>query len=116
MRTPIRDQYGLNEGLSQLDAASGSLRAQKAAAAALRAELRSGLAGLPVPENEYSVSLPELPAEDEGEAAEMEEDAADFKARKAREAEAARLAEERKKTKVCTCIHTYMVAVHWVLS
>eukprot|EP00775_Hariotina_reticulata_P012657 gene12657-12784_t len=100
MRTPIRDQYGLNEGLSQLDAAGGSLRAQKAAAAALRAELRSGLAGLPTPENEYSVALPELPAEDEGEEAHMEEDAADFKARKAREAEAARLAEERKKTKV----------------
>jgi len=104
MRTPIRDQYGLNEGLGQLDAAGGSVRAQKAAAAALRAELRSGLAGLPAPENEYSVSMPELPVEDDGEGEQMEEDAADFKARKAREAEAARLAEGRKKTKVSTCI------------
>jgi hypothetical protein len=93
----IRDQFGLNEGLGEgLEGAS--LRAQKAAAAALRSDLRAGLAGLPAPENEYSVALPELP-DDEAEAA-VEEDAADVKVRKAREAEAARKAEERKKTQV----------------
>ncbi|WIA33069.1 hypothetical protein OEZ86_006225 [Tetradesmus obliquus] len=93
----IRDQFGLNEGLGEgLEGAS--LRAQRAAAAALRSDLRSGLAGLPAPENEYSVALPELP-EDEAEAA-VEEDAADVKARRAREAEAARQAEERKKSQV----------------
>jgi pre-mRNA-splicing factor CDC5/CEF1 len=93
----IRDQFGLNEGLGEgLEGAS--LRAQKAAAAALRSDLRAGLAGLPAPENEYSVALPEL-LDEEVEAA-VEEDAADVKARKAREAEAARQAEERKKTQV----------------
>jgi hypothetical protein len=93
----IRDQFGLNEGLGEgLEGAS--LRAQKAAAAALRSDLRAGLAGLPAPENEYSVALPELP-DDEAEVS-VEEDAADVKARKAREAEAARQAEERKKSQV----------------
>lgn len=63
-----------------------------------RADLRSGLAGLPAPENEYSVAMPELP--DEEQEMIVEEDAADIKARKAQEAEAARQAEERKKSKV----------------
>jgi len=80
-----------------------SLRARKAAQAALRAELRAGLSTLPAPENEYSVALPEeLPGEDdegEGEGV-REEDAADIKARRAREAEAARLAAEKKKSQV----------------
>jgi pre-mRNA-splicing factor CDC5/CEF1 len=106
MRTPIRDQLGLNDPT----AASGgytaeeivSLRAQKAAQAEMRAQLRSGLSSLPAPENEYSVALPEqLPGdEEEGEGHGMEEDAADIKARKAREAEAARLAAEKKKSLV----------------
>ncbi|KAF6264690.1 pre-mRNA splicing factor component-domain-containing protein [Scenedesmus sp. NREL 46B-D3] len=61
-------------------------------------DLRAGLAGLPAAENEYSVALPEL-LDDEAEAA-VEEDAVDVKARRAREAEAARQAEERKKSQV----------------
>eukprot|EP00878_Enallax_costatus_P014008 GHUV01014649.1.p1 GENE.GHUV01014649.1~~GHUV01014649.1.p1 ORF type:complete len:761 (+),score=332.12 GHUV01014649.1:659-2941(+) len=97
----IRDQLGLNEGMTPAAAGyggAGSLRAQKAAAAALRADLRSGLAGLPAPENEYSVAMPEMPEEEVD--MEIEEDAEDIKARKARAAEAARQAAERKKSKV----------------
>lgn len=107
MRTPIRDQLGLNDPTA---AAGGytaeeivSLRAQRAAQAALRAELRAGLSSLPAPENEYSVALPdELPAggDEADQDGMIEEDAADIKARKAREAEAARLAAERKKSLV----------------
>lgn len=93
----IRDELGLNEGAAlEAAAASGSSRAARAAAAALREELRSGLAGLPAPENEYSVAMPEVP-EEEAEAV-LVEDAADVKARRAREIEAARAAEERKKS------------------
>lgn len=105
MRTPIRDQLGLNDPT----AAGGgytaeeivSLRAQKLAQAEMRAQLRAGLSTLPAPENEYSVALPEqLPEDEEGEGLIMEEDAADIKARKAREAEAARLAAEKEKSQV----------------
>ncbi|KAF8067237.1 CDC5 [Scenedesmus sp. PABB004] len=88
----IRDQLGLNEAADAI--ATG--RAARAAAAALRSDLRAGLAGLPAPENKYSVSVPELPEEEEAPAA--EEDAADVKARRAREAAAARDAEERKRS------------------
>jgi pre-mRNA-splicing factor CDC5/CEF1 len=106
MRTPIRDQLGLNDPT----AAGGgytaeeivSLRAQKLAQAEMRAQLRAGLSTLPAPENEYSVALPDqLPGDDdEADGQVMEEDAADIKARKAREAEAARQAAERKKSQV----------------
>lgn len=106
MRTPIRDQLGLNDPTAGAAGGGGytaeeivSLRAQKLAQAEMRAALRAGLSTLPAPENEYSIGMPELPGEDEeGSGLAMEEDAADIKARKAREAEAARLAAERKKS------------------
>lgn len=115
----IRDQLGLNEGLAAGEGAS--LRAQKAAAAALRSDLRAGLASLPAPENEYSIALPEMP--DEEAEMEVEEDAADVKARKAREAEAARQAAEKKKSQVgggvCMCVERgacqLLVQAGWVL-
>jgi pre-mRNA-splicing factor CDC5/CEF1 len=106
MRTPVRDQLGLNDPTA---AGSGytaeeivSLRAQKLAQAEMRAQLRAGLSTLPAPENEYSVALPDqLPEEEVGaDGQAMEEDAADIKARRAREAEAARQAAERKKSQV----------------
>eukprot|EP00879_Flechtneria_rotunda_P009300 GHRR01009737.1.p1 GENE.GHRR01009737.1~~GHRR01009737.1.p1 ORF type:complete len:737 (+),score=290.38 GHRR01009737.1:223-2433(+) len=96
MRTPIRDQLGLNEAADSLQL-SATVRAQKAAATALRAELRANLSQLPAPENEYSVALPEVPADEENDAV-MEEDAEDVKARKQQEAEAAKAAAEKKKS------------------
>lgn len=54
----IRDQLGLNE----MDAAAlGTGRAAKQHVKSVRAELRAGLAGLPAPQNEYAVAVPELP-------------------------------------------------------
>jgi hypothetical protein len=65
MRTPIRDQLGLNDPTA--GAAGGytaeeivSLRAQKLAQAEMRAALRAGLSTLPAPENEYSIGMPEV--------------------------------------------------------
>lgn len=64
MRTPIRDQLGLNDPTA--GAGGGytaeeivSLRAQKLAQAEMRAALRAGLSTLPAPENEYSIAMPE---------------------------------------------------------
>lgn len=67
--------------------------------AANRAELRAKLAGLPQPENEYEVTVPELPEADEaGEG--FEEDAADLAARKKLEAAAREAAELKKRSQV----------------
>ena len=66
---------------------------------ALREDLRSGLAGLPKPENEYEITLPELP-EEEAEAT-TEEDAADIAARKRQAAAEREAAELKKRSQVC---------------
>lgn len=79
-----------------------SLKSGFAVACLHRADLRSSLAELPAPENEYSVAMPELPEEEVD--MEIEEDAEDIKARKARAAEEARQAAERKKSKVCVFV------------
>jgi hypothetical protein len=70
MRTPIRDQLGLNDPAAAAGGYSAeeivSLRAQRAAQAEMRAALRAGLSTLPAPENEYSVALPEqLPGDED---------------------------------------------------
>jgi pre-mRNA-splicing factor CDC5/CEF1 len=65
----------------------------------LRRELKAGLSSLPSPQHEYTLELQGLPEEEEQEEV-VEEDAAAIKERKAREAEAARLAAEKKKSKV----------------
>ncbi|KIY91874.1 pre-mRNA-splicing factor CDC5/CEF1, partial [Monoraphidium neglectum] len=109
----IRDQLGLNDADA---AALGEGRGARAHARGVRAELRAGLAGLPAPQNEYAVAVPEVPEQvgprgvgfferegrefEEDEEMELEEDAADTKARRAREAEARRAAEELKKSAV----------------
>lgn len=65
--------------------------------AANRAELRARLATLPQPENEYEVTIPELPeAEEKGEG--IEEDAADLAVRRKREAAAREAAELKKRS------------------
>ena len=67
--------------------------------AASRAALRAQLAGLPQPENEYEVTIPDLPeADDQAEGA--VEDAADLAARRRREAALLEQAELKKRSQV----------------
>eukprot|EP00798_Chlamydomonas_sp_ICE-L_P017404 gene17404-23704_t len=95
--TPMRDQLGLND----MDAlvVAGSKRAEAQRQANMRSELRSGLGGLPAPQNEYQIMAPDLPEENGDGTGGIEEDAADRKARLAREQEERRQIEERKKSK-----------------
>jgi hypothetical protein len=69
------------------------------AQAALRRELRSGLGSLPSPQHQYELDIPELPPDEEEDSG-LPEDAADAKARRQRELEAARAAAEKLKSKV----------------
>lgn len=55
MRTPLRDELGLNDP-GATPAAILSRREERAREAAARAELREGLLGLPAPQNEYQAS------------------------------------------------------------
>ena len=98
MRTPMRDELGLNDSDSLV--VSGGRRAQQQRQTVMRNELRAGLSTLPAPQNEYQIEMPEL--QDDGEAGEdgnREEDAADAKVRRQREEEQLRQEEERKKSK-----------------
>ena len=74
-----------------------SRREAKAREAMLRAELRGSLAGLPLPENEYEITVPELPEEEEM-ADGVIEDAADIAARKKRLAAEREAAELKKRS------------------
>lgn len=65
--------------------------------AANRVELRAKLAGLPQPENEYEVSVPELPDADEKDET-IQEDAADLALRRKREAAEREQAELKKRS------------------
>ena len=58
MRTPIRDQLGLND--PEFAGAEASQREMRLREAAERDSLRSGLAGLPAPKNEYQIMVPEV--------------------------------------------------------
>ena len=60
MRTPIRDQLGLND--PEFAGSEASQREMRLREAAERDSLRSGLAGLPVPKNEYQIMVPEVPS------------------------------------------------------
>jgi len=98
MRTPMRDELGLNDADSLVVA--GGRRAQQQRQAAMRNDLRSGLSTLPAPQNEYQIEMPELQDDGEdGEDGNQEEDAADAKVRRQREEELHRQEEERKKSK-----------------
>ena len=59
-RTPIRDQLGLND--PEFAGSEASQREMRLREAAERDSLRSGLAGLPAPKNEYQVMVPEVPS------------------------------------------------------
>lgn len=95
--TPMRDALGLNDPDSLAGAASK--REEAARLALQRNELRAGLSQLPAPKNEYQIVVPELP-EEEAAGDDFEEDAADREARRKAAAEAARLAELRKRSNV----------------
>ncbi len=71
----------------------------------MHSELRSGLANLPKPQNEYEIRVPEAEEEgDEDMAEPMEEDAADVAARRQALQKAREEAELRKRSQVC-CLH-----------
>lgn len=59
MRTPIRDELGLNDPDSLLPA-EASRREARAREAMEKNNLRAGLAGLPAPKNEYQIVVPEV--------------------------------------------------------
>ncbi|KAK9814983.1 hypothetical protein WJX73_003873 [Symbiochloris irregularis] len=97
-RTPIRDALGLNDP----DAYTGegeSKRQARARDAAMKGQLKAGLAGLPAPQYEYQIAMPEI--EDEAPTDDvMEEDAADVAARKKAAAKAREEAALRKRSQV----------------
>ena len=58
MRTPIRDQLGLND--PEFQSSEATRREMRQREAAEKDNLRSGLAGLPAPTNEYQIMVPEV--------------------------------------------------------
>lgn len=102
MRTPIRDELGLNDAdsLAMYGVPADTKRAEQARLAALRSEVRAGLSSLPAPQNEYQLVAPEMPEDAMDTDQLLEEDAADAKARKLREEAALAAEEEKKKSKV----------------
>lgn len=98
-KTPIRDELGLNDPDNL--AVGSSRQAERARQARMNSELRSGLAGLPKPQNEYEIRVPEAAEEgDEDMAEPMEEDAADVAARRKAVQKAREEAELRKRSQV----------------
>lgn len=98
-KTPIRDELGLNDPDNL--AVGSSKQAERARQARMNSELRSGLAGLPKPQNEYEIRVPEAAEEgDEDMAEPMEEDAADVAARRKAVQKAREEAELRKRSQV----------------
>ena len=102
-KTPIRDELGLNDPDNL--AIGSSKQAERSRQARMNSELRSGLANLPKPQNEYEIRVPEAEEEgDEDMAESMEEDAADVAARKQALQKAREEAELRKRSQV-SCLH-----------
>ena len=98
-KTPIRDELGLNDPDNL--AVGSTKQAERARQARMNSELRSGLAGLPKPQNEYEIRVPEAAEEgDEDMAEPMEEDAADVAARRKAVQKAREEAELRKRSQV----------------
>lgn len=98
LRTPLRDELGLNVS----DTASvTSTRIGAAERAMLRHRLKAQLAQLPKAKNKAEIVMPELPAEDdEMEEEEIELDAVDLQKMKQAAAEEKALEELRKKSQV----------------
>ena len=82
-------------------AVGSSKQAERARQARMNSKLRSGLAGLPKPQNEYEIRVPEAAEEGDEDLAEpMEEDAADVAARRKAVQKAKEEAELRKRSQV----------------
>ena len=95
-------------GLNDPDSIIASSRqAERARQARLASELRSGLAGLPKPQNEYEIRVPEADEDGDEEMTEaVEEDAADVAARRKARQKEREEAELRKRSQVsllCQC-------------
>ena len=98
-KTPIRDELGLNDPDNL--AVGSTKQAERARLARMNSELRSGLAGLPKPQNEYEIKVPEAAEEGDANMAEpMEEDAADVATRRKAVQKAREEAELRKRSQV----------------
>ena len=103
-KTPIRDELGLNDPDNL--AIGSSKQAERARQARLNSELRSGLANLPKPQNEYEIRVPEAAEDGDEEMVEaLEEDAADVAARKKALQKAREEAELRKRSQVIDTQH-----------
>ena len=77
----------------------------------MNSELRSGLASLPKPQNEYEIRVPEAAEEaDEDMAEAMEEDAADVAARRRAAQKAREEAELRKRSQVQQIVFVHGIA------
>jgi len=86
-QTPIRDQFSINE--EESFALSGSsTREEKMRLEMWRQQLRAGLSKLSAPEFKVSISVPELPQEENEEEKPENEDAIDGLTRKQREVQA----------------------------
>lgn len=110
-KTPIRDELGLNDPDNL--AVGSTKQAERARQARMNSELRSGLASLPKPQNEYEIRVPEAAEEgDEDMAEPMEEDAADVAARRKAVQKAKEEAELRKRSQVKRQFATCRLA-HW---
>ena len=98
-KTPIRDELGLNDPDNL--AVGSSKQAERVRQGRMNSELRSGLAGLPKPQNEYEIRVPEAAEEgDEDTAEPVEEDAADVAARRKAVQKAREETELRKRSQV----------------
>eukprot|EP00884_Botryococcus_braunii_P005744 jgi/Botrbrau1/15170/Bobra.0149s0035.1 len=100
MRTPIRDELGLNDPDVLAKQAEATRREARLHEAAVRQDVRMGLSGLPAPKNEYQIMVPENFIEDEPMEEVIEEDAADIAERKRAEAKAREEAELSKRSQV----------------
>ena len=99
--TPGRDALGINEAGDGVDLSALPPEVQRRVQKERRAALAAQLARLPEPSNEYSIVMPELPADDgvdEDDDDGMEEDAIDAEAREAAAAAAAEAAEMAKRS------------------
>lgn len=99
MNTPARDQMGINTPRSINDAVS-TKRELKKQRKKLRERLRRGLAQLPSTVNEYIIRLPEIPTEEHVEKEVLADDQADVDLMFAKQREAARQSELKRRSQV----------------
>jgi len=97
--TPIRDGLGINDE-DMTPMISEDERSLKMRTSHLRADVKSRLAALPAPKNEYQVVVPELEDDSKDDKLKMEEDMEDVLKRREADEAAARALELSKRTTV----------------